>query len=386
MKACIAVVACLIASTPSFAAAPRDVDITAPDGIKLKATYFAADKPGPAVLLLHMCITTRASWEPVARQLAASGINAMTIDNRGFGESGGPRFESANPDVVRELGGRWPADFEAALTWLVGQSGVDKTRIGLGGGSCGVNNAVQLASHHPEVRSLALLAGGADPAGIAYLTSHPGLPIFGSAAAGDIYDRQFPQVMRWFVEVSGNPRNRFIGYPDGGHGTEIFGPHPDLVKHIVDWYVDTLITSPADPNAKVISKKTPLAEFWALASQPGGVEQAARVFHETRQRDPQVFLFPESVLNQLGYSRLTARAFDDAVGLFKLNTEAYPASANAQDSLSDAYLARGQKDLALAAAQKCLELLPADKSDEQFKVRLRQAVEEKIAKLKAAQE
>ena len=100
MKACIAVVACLIASTPSFAAASRDVDITAPDGIKLKATYFAADKPGPAVLLLHMCITTRASWEPVARQLAASGINAMTIDNCGFGESGGPRFESANPDEI----------------------------------------------------------------------------------------------------------------------------------------------------------------------------------------------------------------------------------------------------------------------------------------------
>lgn len=386
MKAVIAVVACLIASTPSFAAGPRDVDITAPDGVKLKATYFAADKPGPAVLLLHMCITTRASWEPVARQLAASGINAMTIDNRGFGESGGPRFDESNPDRVRELGGRWPADFEAALTWLVAQSGVDKTRIGLGGGSCGVNNAVQLASHHPEVRSLALLAGGADPAGIAYLTSHPGLPIFGSAAAGDIYDRQFPQVMRWFVEVTGNPRNRFIGYPDGGHGTEIFGPHPDLVKHLVDWFVDTLVTSPADPNAKVTSRKTPLAEFWALASQPGGVEQAARLFHETRARDPQAFLFPESVLNQLGYARLTARAFDDAVGLFKLNTEAYPASANAQDSLSDAYLARGQKDLALAAAQKCLELLPADKSDEQFKVRLRQAVEEKIAKLKAAQE
>jgi len=386
MKALFAIAAFLIASTPSFAAAPREVDITAPDGIKLKATYFAADRPGPAVLLLHMCITTRASWEPVARQLAASGINAMTIDNRGFGESGGPRFDSASPDVVRELGGKWPADFEAALTWLVGQSGVDKARIGLGGGSCGVNNAVQLASHHPEVRSLALLAGGADPAGIAYLTSHPGLSIFGSAAEGDIYDRQFPQVMRWFVEVTGNSRNKFIGYPDGGHGTEIFGPHPDLVKHIVDWFVDTLITSPADPNAKVITVQMPLAEFWALANRPGGVEKATQLFHETREHNPQAFLFPESVLNQLGYSRLTARAFDDAVGLFKLNAEAYPASANAQDSLSDAYLARGQKDLALAAAQKCLELLPADKSDEQFKVRLRQAVEEKIAKLKAAQE
>jgi dienelactone hydrolase len=320
MKACFVVVAFLIASTSSFAAAPRDVDITAPDGITLKATYFAADRPGPAVLLLHMCITTRASWEPVARQLAASGIHAMTIDNRGFGESGGPRFDSARPEVVRQLGEKWPGDFEAALTWLVGQSGVDKTRIGLGGGSCGVNNAVHLASHHPEVRSLALLAGGADPAGIAYLTSHPGLTIFGAAAAGDIYDRQFPEVMRWFVEVSGNPRNRFVGYPDGGHGTEIFGPHPDLVKHIVDWFVDTLVTSPANPNAKVMLIQMPLAEFWALASRPGGVDKATQLFHETREHNPEAFLFPESVLNQLGYSRLTARAFDDAVGLFKLNT------------------------------------------------------------------
>ena|SRR5438552_13172584 len=85
----------LLMVSPAVAAppAPRDVDITAPDGVKLKATYFAAARPGPAVLLLHMCITTRASWEPVARQLSAVGISALTIDNRGFGESGGPRFE-----------------------------------------------------------------------------------------------------------------------------------------------------------------------------------------------------------------------------------------------------------------------------------------------------
>jgi dienelactone hydrolase len=380
MNFLLAVVASLL-----IAPAPRDVDITAADGTKLKATYFAADRPGPAVLLLHMCITTRASWEPVARQLAASGINAMTIDNRGFGESGGPRFDDASPEIVRQLGEKWPGDFDAALSWLVAQPGVDKTRLGLGGGSCGVQNAVQLATHHKDVRSLVLLAGGTDPAGITYLTSNPWLPIFGAAAADDIYDRQFPQVMRWFVEVTGNPRNRFVGYPDGGHGTEIFSPHPDLVTHIVNWYVETLITTPADPTAKLSPKKTPLSEFWMLANEPGGADKATRFFHEARQRDPKAFLFPESVLNQLGYSRLTARAFDDAVALFKLNTEAYPASANAQDSLSDAYLARGQNDLALAAAQKCLELLPADASSEPFKVRLRKAVEEKIAKLKAPQ-
>ena len=33
--------------------APRDIDLTASDGTKLKATYFAAAKAGPAVILLQ---------------------------------------------------------------------------------------------------------------------------------------------------------------------------------------------------------------------------------------------------------------------------------------------------------------------------------------------
>ena len=33
--------------------APRIVDLKTPDGTLLKATYFAAAKPGPGVLLLH---------------------------------------------------------------------------------------------------------------------------------------------------------------------------------------------------------------------------------------------------------------------------------------------------------------------------------------------
>ena len=47
-----------------------------------------------------------------------------------------------------------------------------------------------------------------------------------------------------------------------------------------------------------------------------------------------------------------------------LNVEAYPTSSNARDSLADGYAARGQNDLALAAGQKCLELLPADTINE----------------------
>ena len=89
----------LLAASIAYAQSspPKDVDISAPDGTKLRATFFAASKPGPGVLLLHMCNTVRKSWEPVAKELSEKGINALTIDNRGFGESGGPRFEVGEP-------------------------------------------------------------------------------------------------------------------------------------------------------------------------------------------------------------------------------------------------------------------------------------------------
>ena len=48
-------------------------------------------------------------------------------------------------------------------------------------------------------------------------------------------------------------------------------------------------------------------------------------------------------------------------------------SANAQDSLSDGYLAAGQNDLALAAEQKCLELLPGGSTMPEFKQQIEQA-------------
>lgn len=364
-------------------ASRKDVDITAPDGTKLRATLFSAAKPGPGVILLHMCNTTRKSWEPVAMRLSEKGINALTIDNRGFGESGGPRFEGASPEVMKQLNEKWPGDFDAAYQFLITHSGVDKGRIAAGGGSCGVDNAVRLAERHPDIKALVLLAGSTDVAGINFIAQHPERPIFTAAAADDEYNPATLDLMRWFSELSGNPRTRFAGFKDGRHGTEIFGPHPELVGQIVDFFVDTLMTSPVDLKAAVTPRKTEASEFWTLVNQPGGAERAAQVFHQARKRDPEAFVFPEYPINLLGYSQLQAGNKEDAIKLFKLNTEVYSASANAQDSLSDGYLAAGKKDLALAAEEKCLELLPADTQNAQFKPELEKQAREKIAKLKS---
>jgi tetratricopeptide (TPR) repeat protein len=241
--------------------------------------------------------------------------------------------------------------------------GVGKSRIAVGGGSCGVNNAMKLAERHPDFKALVLLAGGTDLAGFDYIANHPELPIFTAAAADDQYNPATIDLMHWFSELSGNPRTKFSGFQNGRHGTEIFGPHPELVDQIVAFLVDALITSPVNLAKPVTPRKTPARAFFALVNQPGGSAKAAAAFYEARRRDPHAVVFPESPMNLLGYSKLQAGEKQDAIELYKLNTEAYPASANAQDSLSDGYLAAGQNDLALAAEQKCLELLPPDEID-----------------------
>jgi len=326
----------------------------------------------------------RKSWEPVAKGLSEAGINALTIDNRGFGESAGPRFEGASPEVLQQLNDKWPGDFDAALQFLLAQPGVDKERIAAGGGSCGVNNALKLAERHPaDVKALVLLSGGPDVTGVNYIAHHPELPIFAAAAADDEYNPATLQLMQWVGDLSWNPRTKFVGFPDGKHGTEIFGPHPELVRQIVAFYVDTLVTSPVNLKPPVTLRKTQASDFWAMANEPGGAVRAAQFFHDARKSDPSAFVFPEFLMNLLGYSHLQAGDAQGAVTLFTLNTEAYPASANAEDSLSDAYLAAGKKDLAIAAEEKCLELLPADTASSEFKATLGKQAQEKIAKLKA---
>jgi dienelactone hydrolase len=373
---------------PAIAAAapaPRDVTVTAPDGTQLKATYYAAAKPGPAVILLHMCNTTRKSWEPVATQLAASGIHALTMDYRGFGESGGDRFDAIAPqDAQKIVDEKWPGDIDAAYAFLLAQPGVDKARIGAGGGSCGVNQAVRLARRHPEVGSLVLLAGPLDPQGLQFIEKSAWLPIFAAAAADDQYDANAPELMRWILAMSGNPRNTFTGFKDGRHGTEIFGPHPELPKQIVRWYSETLVAHPADPKRPVTPKPSPMRDFWHKAQTSDGVPDAVQMFHDVRKKDANAVLFPESSLNLLGYQYLQAGKTKEAIELFKLNVEAYPTSANTYDSLGDGYLADGQNALALQASQKAIEMLPGDKVSEDRKKAIRDSAEQKIAKLKGS--
>jgi len=360
--------------------AQRIVDLTATDGTKLKASYFAAAKPGPGVLLLHQCNRQRKIWDGLAQQLAAAGINVLTLDYRGFGESGGDPFDKLPPQEMAQIQKeKWPSDFDTAFEYLATQPGVMPGTIGVGGASCGVNNAVQFARRHAEVRSLVLLSGITDLNGRQFLRNSAKVPVFFSVADDDEFIT-IPLAMEWLYSLTSNPGKKFAHYAKGGHGADMFAAHPELPGIIVDWYVTTLIKSPgqAPPTANAPAIP-PEAQILNQVDQPGGAAKVGQLLEEARQHDPKAILFSEATVNFVGYEHIQSGDTKGAVEIMKLNVGAYPNSPNVYDSLSDAYLANGQKDLARQNAKKALELLSTDTTlNEQIRDAIRSNAEQKL--------
>lgn len=359
----------LIAASASGQQSPaaRVIDLKAADGTPLKASYFAAAKPGPGVLLLHQCNRQRKVWDELAEQLAAAGINVLTFDLRGFGESGGAPFDKLTPqENARIQAEKWPGDIDVAFQYLVTQPGVKQDVIGVGGASCGVNNSIQTARRHPnEVKSLVLLSGGTDTAGRRFLRDQSQLPELFAFADDDEF-RPTVEVMPWLYSVASNPGKKYMHYAKGGHGADMFAVHPELRGVIVDWYVTTLIKTPGHAPVDKSGERAPQsAELLNEIDRPGGAEKAAAKLAEARRSDPKAVVFSEALVNLLGYEHMQAGDTKYAVEIMKLNVSAYADSPNAYDSLSDAYLADGQKDLARQNAKKALELLANDTKDSQ---------------------
>src|SRR5580692_1408872 len=345
-------------------AAPRVVDLTAPDRVILKATYFGAAQPGPGILLLHQCNRQRKVWDDLAGQLAASGLNVLTVDFRGYGQSGGksPDRASSAQEANQIVNEQWPGDVDVAFRYLQSQPGVDRAVVGAGGASCGVNQAVLLAQRHPEVKSLVLLSESTDRAGRRFLHNSPNLSLF-MAVADDDPDPGVVEIMQWIYDLSPDPANKFVRYSVGGHGVEMFAAHQELPGMIVAWFNATLRNSPAPPATHTLAPWSAESRFLSFADEPDGLHKAEQMFADARRANPKAVLFSEAVMNRMGYGSLAAGDIEGAIALFEMNVAVYPDSPNVYDSLSDAYLADGQTDLARRNAQKALELLPSDTAD-----------------------
>ena len=346
------------------APAPRIVDLKAADGTALKATYFAAGRPGPGVLLVHQSNRDRKSWDSLAAQLATAGINTLTLDMRGFGESGG------------EKRGRAPDDVDAALEVLRSQADVNRNVIGLGGaGWFGVLHSVEAARRHPaEVKSLVLMSGETERDGLNFLHAATQLPELFVFSDDDEYPPTQDAMKLLYVTAS-SASKKLVHYSSvedapwlwyetsnasrvpahGGHGTDMFRVHPELPGIIVHWFVTTLINTPGHAPADALAAAPILNQL----ENSGGAAQVTQQLIEARRKDPQAQLWPEVAGDIIGEDYQRAGDFKNAIETFKLNLMAYPDSADAHFNLADAYLADGQKELARQYAEKALAMLDA---------------------------
>lgn len=218
----------ILSSVCAFAKEPLSVqevniDILAHDSVKLKATYYTSDKPGPGMLLLHQCNMDRKSWKQLATTLVQLGIHVLTFDYRGYGETpsvGG--YEHLSKDI------------DSALTMLMAQQKVDKINIGVGGASCGVNNAIGLAKRSNKIKALMLLSGPTTEAGLHYLRNNPQLAIFGAASSEEDFAVTSIKEM---VATSTNPASTMKVLNNAGHGTPMFTKDSTLLQSVADWIV-----------------------------------------------------------------------------------------------------------------------------------------------------
>lgn len=349
-----------VSAADGTAPAPRAVDLKTPGGIVLKATYFAAGKPGPGALLFHQSNRTRRSWDGVAARLSAAGISTLTVDSPGHGESVGK--DPNSPEI------------DAGIAFLQSQPGVQRDVLGIGGaGVLGVENAVDAARRRPQsVKSLVLLSGETSIEGMRFLHESSGLPELFVVADDDEYP-PIPEEMALLFVTASSPERKFVHYSAahdapwlwyepfdvgkvpaaGGHGTDLLASRKELSDIVVDWLVTTLVKTPGHAPADTLASAAALLEI----QRPGGAARVAEELARAREKDPQAQLFPEIPASSIGQNLRRAGDVKGAIDVLALVALAYPDSADAHDNLSAAYLADGRKDLAREHAEKALALL-----------------------------
>jgi dienelactone hydrolase len=212
-RAPLALVVLLLAAPAG--AEQRDVAFPAADGVMLQGTFSSVAKGGPGILLLHQCDADRRSYDQLALMLNTAGYNVLAFDFR------------------KGMAEKRPGDVDAALAFLTSQNTVIARALGVVGGSCGVNQAIQASRRHPDIRTLVLLSGGTNADGEAHITASRQLPIFGAASEED---GTAPESIRKIVGLSAHPDSRAQMLKNAGHAAEMLAKQEDLGADIVIWF------------------------------------------------------------------------------------------------------------------------------------------------------
>lgn len=108
--------------------------------------------------------------------------------------------------------------------------------------------------------------------------------------------------------------------------------------------------------------KQPIASALYETIEKAGVAAAVARYRELKASRAAEFDLSEAQLNRLGYELLRQKQDAGAIEIFKLNVEAFPESGNVYDSLAEAYMKAGEKELAIKNYAKSLERSPGNRN------------------------
>jgi CubicO group peptidase (beta-lactamase class C family) len=98
---------------------------------------------------------------------------------------------------------------------------------------------------------------------------------------------------------------------------------------------------------------SPAMQFAKTAREKGAIEAINEFRTELIRGD-----IPENSINSAGYQLMSLKKLPDAIRIFQQNVELHPESSNAYDSLGEACMNNGDKELAIQNYRKSLELDP----------------------------
>jgi CubicO group peptidase (beta-lactamase class C family) len=178
-------------------------------------------------------------------------------------------------------------------------------------------------------------------------------------------------VALWHWGDNGTSKAFVIGYPKEKLGLVVFANSVHglaIVPEIVEEALGG--RQPALAWLKYETYKSPVRVLFKdiLAR---GAGDALRDYRESRKGTAGPGVLNETQMNRLGYDLLAAQRVKDAIEVFKLNVADHPQSANAYDSLGEAYAAAGNKEQAIENYQRALELDPKNTQAAETLKRLR---------------
>jgi dienelactone hydrolase len=187
------------------------------------------------VVLLHSGRSDRAVFSRLERLLAERGLAVLNIDWRGRGRTTN-RGSYFDLDLEERAAG-W-RDAAAAFDHLADLPQVDAGRVAAVGVVHGAEHAVRAATRDTRVRALVILTGyrPADESESARLTS-------GDVHALYITSRDHTittAAMRALHRATPPGRSRYVEYPGGAIGYQLFELDQNLEPSIVDWLVEVL--------------------------------------------------------------------------------------------------------------------------------------------------